>query len=332
MIAVREARVQTLAGDGIPGFVDGPMGEARFDHPWSVALDAAGSLYVADTSNHRIRKIAREGVVTTFAGEGRQGWADGLAAFARFGWPRGVAVDAAGNVYVADSDNNRIRRITPQGAVTTLAGDGSRGFVDGARGVARFDYPWGVACDAAGNVVVADAGNRRIRKVSPGGTATTVAGDGVAGFHDGPGAQARLASPRTIAIAADGALVFADHGNSRIRVVTPAGAVATIAGDGRGAWRDGPGPQASFKDACGVAFGPDGTLYVADSDNHCIRAIGPDGVVTTIAGAPGAAPDLADGAGAAARFNSPRGLTVGPDGAIYVADTLNHAIRRLIPG
>jgi DNA-binding beta-propeller fold protein YncE len=322
-------RVETIAGDGIAGFADGHGAEARFNYPWGLACDAAGNLYVADTSNHRIRRVTPDGTVTTFAGVGTGGWLDGPAELARFDDPRDVAVDAAGHVYVADTDNNRIRKITPEGVVSTFSGEGTRSFADGARAVARFGYPNGVAVDAAGHVFVADAENRRLRKVSPGGTATTLAGDGASGFADGLGTEARLSSPRSVVVDALGHLCFVEVGNSRVRRLSPDGRLVTIAGDGRGKHADGPGPAASFRDPCALAIDAHGVLYVADSGNHCIRRLDLDGLVTTIAGDPRSLADFADGDGPAARFSEPRGIAVGPRGVLYVADTLNHCIRRI---
>lgn len=325
-------RVDTFAGDGVAGHEDGPAAQARFRYPRGLAVDQAGILYVADWENHCIRRVTPDGDVSTLAGAGRAGFADGLGAIAWFHFPRDVAVDAAGNVYVADTDNNCIRKITPAGRVTTFSGEGQPGFADGPRSVARFHHPNGVAVDAAGVVYVADASNTRIRRVSPGGTVATLAGEGVAGYADAAGAEARFSAPRGLAVDAAGWVYVAEYGNSRIRAITPDGLVVTFAGDGRGRHADGVGEQASFRDPCGLALGPDGRLYVADSENHCIRMIRPDGAVVTIAGDGRGEPDFVNGPGPDARFYQPRGVAVCPSGVIYVADTSNHCIRRLTPG
>ncbi|MGA2866576.1 MAG: SBBP repeat-containing protein [Verrucomicrobiota bacterium] len=183
-------------GDAIGGYADGTGSAARFDYPNGLAVDSAGNVYVADTSNHTIRKVTPAGVVTTLAGQaGGSGSADGTGSAARFNWLSGVAADSAGNVYVADYGNNTIRKVTPGGVVTTLAGlAGSSGSADGTGSAARFYAPWGVAVDSAGNVYVADYGNYTIRKVTPGGVVTTLAGlAGSSGSADGTGSAARRA-------------------------------------------------------------------------------------------------------------------------------------------
>lgn len=328
--------VETVAGDGTSGFADGVGREARFNLPWGVAFDAAGHLYVADAANHRIRKIAPDGTVTTVAGDGTAGHVDGQAGQARLSHPRGVAFDGAGNLIVADTDNDRLRKIhlnLPTHPVSTLSGAGVRGHQDGPREVARFALPNGIACDAAGHVYVADPETRRVRKVSPGGTASTLAGEGVMGFADAAAAEARFLSPRAVALDALGHVYVVEVGNCRVRKIAPDGRVTTYAGDGRGRWADGPALEASFREPCGVAVDAAGAVYVADTDNQCIRRIDLDGMVATIAGDGAGERDLVDGPGPAARFNTPTGMCFGPDGALYVADARNHCIRRIVlPG
>jgi DNA-binding beta-propeller fold protein YncE len=326
-------RVETIAGDGLEGYQDGPAAAARFRTPRGLDFDAAGNLYVVDTNNHRIRVITAEGQVKTVAGDGESGCVDGPGHTARFTYPRYLAVDRAGHVYVADTDNDRIRKITmtdPENpVVSTFSGEGVRGFADGPRGACRYHHPNGLAFDADGYLYVADASNRRIRKVSPGGTATTLAGGEIAGYADGPGHEARFNSPRGVAVDALGRIFVADYGNSRIRMLTPDGHVSTFAGDGRGAFADGQGVAASFRDPCDLDFDAAGNLYVVDCDNHCIRKIDPDANVTTIAGDGKGLADYADGPGHIARFSTPRALTVTPAGVVYVADLMNHCIRRI---
>ena len=225
--------VSTLAGlAGSAGSTDGAGNTARFSNPSAVAVDAAGTVYVADTGNQTIREITAAGVVSTLAGlAGNQGSADGTGNAARFNNPFGVAVDAAGNVYVGDTFNQTIRKITAAGVVSTLAGlANSRGIADGTGNVARFDQPGGVAVDATGNVYVADAGNSTIRTITPAGVVSTLAGSaGNAGNVDGTGAAARFNAPIDVTVDAAGNVYVADSSNQSIRLITPAGVVTTFA-------------------------------------------------------------------------------------------------------
>ncbi|GHU55930.1 hypothetical protein FACS189442_4040 [Spirochaetia bacterium] len=263
--------VTTLAGSGDRGYADGTGTAARFYNPRGVAVDNAGNVYVADTSNHRIRKISPGGVVTTLAGSGTSGYADGTGTAARFYSPTGVAVDNAGNVYVADYGNNRIRKISPSGVVTTLAGS-TQGYADGTGTAARFDYPFGVAADNAGNVYVADYGNHRIRKISPSGVVTTLAGSGAKGYADRTGTAAKFNNPSGVAVDNAGNVYVADYYNHRIRKISPSGVVTTLAGIGYG-YADGTATAAEFSFPYGVAVDNVGTVYVADTENHLIRKI-----------------------------------------------------------
>ncbi|MCH1463187.1 MAG: hypothetical protein L7U46_04820, partial [Candidatus Nanopelagicales bacterium] len=219
------------------------------------------------------------GTVTTFAG-GAQGSADGTGADARFNSPPGVAVDGGGNVYVADYNNHTIRKITPAGVVTTLAGTaGSSGSADGTGADARFYYPWGVAVDGDGNVYVADENNHAIRKITPAGVVTTLAGTAESsGSTDGTGADARFNRPHGVAVDGDGNVYVADGVNHTIRKITPAGVVTTLAGAARqNGFSDGRGPLARFNYPQGVAVDGDGNVYVADYNNHAIRKVTPAG-------------------------------------------------------
>jgi hypothetical protein len=200
-----------------------------------VAVDPAGNTYVADNDNNTIRKISPAGEVTTLAGApGESGNVDGVGINARFDDPEGIAVDAAGNVYVADTDNNTIRKITPAGLVTTLAGSPDEtGSADGTGVNARFDEPDGIAVDAAGNVYVADTDNSTIRKITPQGIVSTLAGQAnEEGDADGTGAAARFSFPRDLDIDAQGNLYVLDSGNHTVRKITPLGEVSTVVGDG----------------------------------------------------------------------------------------------------
>jgi DNA-binding beta-propeller fold protein YncE len=315
--------VSTWAG-GQHGLADGLGVEARFRGPMGLT-HVNGALYVADVGNHAIRRIDAEGRVTTFAG-GTQGFADGVGQVARFSYPRDVAADAAGNLYVADATNRRIRKITPDGRVSTLAGQGGRGARDGAGPQATFHSPWGLDVAPDGTVFVADCGNHAIRRVGPDGRVTTLAGTPLRGYANGRGAAARFYLPRDVAVAEGGTLYVADAGNHRVRRVWPDGTVATVAGRETYGNDDGPGHIATLGYITGLAVTPDGALLVADETHHSIRRIAPDGTVRTLAGS--AEPGWADGPGRFARFNAPTNLALAP-GACYVTDLANHRIRKI---
>lgn len=264
--------VTTFAGTGIPGFDDGDRAQATFNHPYGLAMDGNGNLYVGDVQNHAIRKISPDGMVSTLAG-GNPGFSDRDGTVARFNHPHGVAVDAEQNVYVADAYNNRIRKIQPDGAVSTLAGNGNDGFVDGACENAEFFVPVGVAIDADGTIYVGDEGNSSIRKITPGGEVITLAGNGSFSFSDGVGREAEFNAPGALALDADGNLYVADYFNNCIRKVAPSGAVQKIAGNLEKGFADGPTTEARFYYPFGIAVGPDGIVYVGDQFNHRIRKI-----------------------------------------------------------
>lgn len=331
-----DGTVTTLAGTlGTEGSADGPAASAGFAAPQGVAVDAAGNLYVGDTANDTIRKITPNGMVITVAGAlgNVQGSADGAGTAARFFDPQGVATDGAGNVYVADTYNDTIRKITQAGTVTTLAGAaGETGSADGTGAAARFYEPRGVAVDGAGNVLVADWVNATIRKITPVGVVSTFAGKaGTPGSADGLLASARFSGPMGLAVDGAGNVYVADNGNSTIRKITPEGTVSTLAGAaGVNGSADGSGAAARFTSPEGVAVDATGNVFVADTMNQTIRKITPEGVVTTLAGMAGS-PGTTDGVGAAATFNWPQALAVDGAGNVYVADTRNNAVRKITP-
>ena len=326
--------VTTLAGDvsshnqfGTPigGYQDGVGGQARFNYPLGVAIDQAGNVFVADAGNQVIRKVTANGAVTTLAGDPATnqfgfnpgGYADGLGSAARFQDPIGVATDDSGNVYVADSSNNAIRKITSAGVVTTLAGlaqfdaDGCPvgGSADGTGKAARFSCPSGLVINKTGNIYVADGDNRSIRKITPGGLVATFTGlAGTTGNVDGTGTATRFGFPSGMVLDDAGNLYVADPGNSTVRKVTPNGVVTTLAGQaGSKGSVDGPGNIASFNTPWGIAATGAGDCYVSDQVPNTIRKVTAAGVVTTIAGRAGSA-GSEDGTAAGARFSDPLGV------------------------
>ncbi len=321
--------VETLAGTGGSGFTNGASNIAEFKDPHGVAVDNSGNVYVADKNNHSIRKITSGGVVSTLAGTGTQGSMDGAGNVAQFSYPYGVAVDGSGFVYVADTSNHRIRKITSGGVVSTLAGTGTQGSMDGAGNVAQFNNPYGVAVDGSGFVYVADKSNHSIRKITSGGVVSTLAGTGTAGFMDGAGSVAQFSYPFGVAVDGSGFVYVADTSNHRIRKITSGGVVSTLAGTGTQGSMDGAGNVAQFDAPQGVAVDNSGFVYVADSSNHRIREITSGGVVSTLAGTGTAG--FMDGASNVARFNQPFGVTVDGLGNLYVGGTWrNNRIRRII--
>ncbi len=324
----------TLAGpaESGPGAVDGSGSAARFHFPEGVAVDSDGYVYVADTYNHTVRKISPAGSVATLAGlAGNRGSADGTGSHARFNEPRGVVVDSADNVYLADSGSHTIRKISPAGDVTTLAGlAGQSGSADGTDSAARFNGPHGLAVDSAGNLYVADRWNHTIRKISSVGVVTTLAGRaGSWGSADGTGSSARFNNPWGVAVDSVGCLYVADRANFTIRKIGPDGAVTTLAGNASVEdHKDGTGSAARFTAAAAVAVDGAGNVYVAD--RITIRKIGPGGLVTTLAGNPEQYGNV-DGIGPTAEFLRPGGVAVDREGNVYVADTENCMIRKVSP-
>lgn len=321
------AQVSTVAGSGAPGSANGAGTAATFNDPTSIAMDANSNLYVADTGNSLIRKIDASGNVTTLAGSSSQGSTNGQGTAASFALPNGIAVDASGNLYVADSGNNEIRKIDASGNVTTLAGSGTSGAANGRGAAASFNFPTAVAVDASGNVYVADTFNQAIRKIDPSGNVTTLAGSGAKGPANGLGTAASFNSPRGIAVDANGIVYVADSSNNLIRRIDASGNVTTLAGAGTQGAANGQGTAASFNDPFGVAVDANGNVYVADASNNLIRKIDASGNVTTLAGS--GAQGAANGQATAASFNLPHCVAINASGNVYVADTPNNLIRKI---
>lgn len=316
------ARVTTIAGDGLPGMSNGSGRRTRFADPFGVVLDEAGNLYVADGGdNNSIRKIGLDGVSTTLAGA-VEGYAEGLGKAASFNTPSGLAMDWAGNLYVADTGNNAIRKITPDGKVSTLAGDGLAGDRDGRGAAARFNGPIGVAVDGDGVVYVTDTYNDRIRRIAPNGDVTTIAGGSRAGKADGPAAQALFDLPTGLAVAANGDLYIADTGNHAIRKLDKNGVVTTVA-------EAKEGERASLlRSPVAVALTADGYLYVGSNAHGRLAQITPVGEVLALTDVdrmaePGYGPD------GSVRLYAPRGIAVARDGSLFVTDGATYRLHHV---
>jgi sugar lactone lactonase YvrE len=334
--------VTTLAGGGIgdpstivsPGYgrigsKDGPGTAASFNAPAGVAIDAAGNIYISEAGNHDIRRITPDGVVSTFAGNTTGGFFNATGTAASFSGMQGIAFDAAGNLYVADSGNQVIRKVTSAGVVTTFAGTGGTGSDNGPAASATFNSPTGVAIDAAGNFYVADFGNKMIRKITPSGIVSTLAGSGLTGYNNGAGSVASFTNPDRLAVDAAGNVYVSDF--KMVRKITPDGTVSTLAGNDSdpNAYSqpvDGKGSAASFIVADGISIDAAGNLYVGDE--NLVRKIMPDGEVVTLAGGGNGA--TTDGPGNVASFGILRGLAVNSSGnLIYVADYYTSLIRKV---
>lgn len=267
-----DSSVSTYAGTGVMGFNDGPVATAQFFKPSDVAVDGAGNLIVADIGNHRIRKITPAGMVSTVAGDGTAGYIDGNAASARFDQPNAVCIDATGNIYVSDMGNVRIRKISTSGVVSTIAGNGIRGLVNGNALTAEFNLPFDIDVDVQGNLYVADLYNCVIRKITSTGTVSTYAGT-VSGFADGPAASAKFFNPKGLVLDPDGNLYIADFANNRIRKITSAGIVSTVAGKGTAGVTNGDASIAEFANPKGIAIDRNGVFFIGDELAYCIRKI-----------------------------------------------------------
>jgi sugar lactone lactonase YvrE len=326
--------VTTIAGDaGLTGFSDGAGTLAEFNYPYDIAVDGSDNLYVADLYNFTLRKITPPNVVTTLAGLPGEGYADGTGSAAQFYYPTGMVLDAGGNLYVVDNSNCTIRRVTPSGAVTTVAGTpGRTGYADGTGAAAEFNYPYGIAMDKSGNMYVSDESGETVRKVTPSGVVTTLAGTpGVSGSANGTGSAALFNSPAGIVVDGSGNIYVSEQKNCDIRKISPSGAVTTLAGTaGSSGNLDGTGAAAQFQSPAGLALDGSGDLYVADYGNGTIRKVTPAGVVTTVAGKPGSE-GSADGTGASAQFDAPEGVAVDGGGNLYVTDQKNNTIRMITP-
>jgi sugar lactone lactonase YvrE len=305
------ARISVVAGDGHAGVQDGPAAQARFADPYGLAVSPGGTLFVSDGgASNRIRSISPAGLVTTLAG-GAEGFKDGQGEAAELHTPSGLALDNAGNLYVADTGNHAIRKISPRGLVTTLAGSGRPGFRDGPGAQALFNGPIGVAVDAQGLVYVADTYNDRIRVIAPDGQVTSLAGGKLPGYKDGQGSAARFDTPAALTVDADGVIWVADTRNDAVRRITPQGLVTTLL---RGNEQDEKDP---LRRPLSIAAAHDGVLYVGVLRHGAVLQLSSGRALHRLSGGP------------SAHFARPTGLALGPRGALHLADAAGYRVHLL---
>src|ERR1017187_4986606 len=327
--------VRTFAGNGVFSYSgDGAAAtSAQLNTPMGVGVSSA-NLYIADTANNAVRSVAN-GVISNFAGTGTAGSSgDGNAATgAQLNGPQGLAVDSAGSLYIADTQNHRVRKVT-NGNISTVAGNGTAGSGGdgGAAGSAQLNLPFGVAVDGPGNLYIAEFGNNRVRKVSTNGNISTLAGSGVSGYSGdkGQAASAMLNGPQGVAVDSAGNVYIADTANNRVRMVAPNGVITTVAGTGAaGVSGDGGlAVNALVGNPGALATDSVGNVYIADGSAR-VRKLFPSGIITTIAGAGTRGYSGDGGAATSAKLNGPSAVAVDNQGGLYVADTLNNAVRSL---
>ena len=330
--------ITTVAGTGAGGFSGdgGPATKATLAQPSGITVDSSGNLYIADTDNYRIRMVTANGIISTLAGNGTSAYSGdgGPAVQAALHQPTGVALDAAGNVYVADLNNCVIRKIAPSGIITTVAGTGVRGFSgDGGPATkAMLSTVADVKLDSAGNLYISDYNNQRIRRVDTGGIITTIAGTGQTGFFGdgGPATAAQFNGLSELAIDSTGAILVADTDNNRIRRIVPGGAIGTIAGQTLSIGDGGPSTLARLTAPGNTAIDAAGNLYIADTGENRIRMVTPAGTITTAAGTGAAVAESGDGGPAiAAQLRAPYGVAVDAAGNLYIADAGNNRVRKV---
>ncbi len=324
---IAQTLVSTFAGSGSVGSANANGVAASFNLPTVVAIDSFGNIFVVDRSNHKIRKITPSGDVTTFAGSGFSGSADGIGTAASFRYPDGAVFDSHDNLFISDQSNHKIRKITPDGTVTTFAGSGSIGSANGVGTAASFYYPAGMAVDAADNLYVADYGNNKIRKITPDGTVTTFAGTGVAGAAEGTALTAEFNGATGVCVDSFGTVFVADYYNNKIRKIDTLGDVSTVAGSGAIGSADGVGTAASFYYPAIVSVDAANNLYITDEENHKIRKIATNGTVSTLAG--NGTIGATDGVSTSAQFNFPTGVAVADSNTVFVCDYGNNKIRKI---
>jgi sugar lactone lactonase YvrE len=331
--------ITTIAGTGVQGFSGdgGPATSAQLNTTQGVAVDGQGNLYIADFATQRVRKVDTGGTITTFAGtNGGFSGDGGPAIFAQMNGPMGVAVDGQGNIYIADYNNARVRKVSTNGIITTFAGTGVPGFSGdgGPATAARLYAPRGLAADGQGNIYIVDQYNHRVRKVDSGGTITTFAGTGVPGFSGdgGPATSARLGAYPDGGVAADanGDVYIADPTNDRVRKVS-GGTITTFAGGGPTRGDGGPATSGRLVDPSGLAVDGQGNLYIADGADYLVRKVDTGEIITTVAGTAGTGGFHGDGGPAAsATVFAPTGLALDGGGNLYIADRGNYRVRKVL--
>ncbi|MFB5761966.1 cadherin-like beta sandwich domain-containing protein [Paenibacillus medicaginis] len=337
--AASSGAISTAAGNGTSGYSGdgGAATTAQLANPTGVATDSSGNLYIADYANNRVRKVDSSGNISTVAGTGSEGYSgDGRAATtAQLNNPFGVAVDNSGNLYIADFNNNRIRKVDSLGNISTVAGTGSEGYSGDGRAAttAQLAGPTGVAVDNSGNLYIADFMNNRIRKVDSSGNISTVAGTGENGYSGDGGAAttAQLSDPQGVAVDSSGNLYIADRGNNRIRKVDSSGNISTVAGTGEWGYSGdgGAATTAQLYYPFDVAVDSSGNLYIADAINQRIRKVDSLGNISTVAGTGEAGYSGDGGAATTAQLNNPFGVAVDNSGNLYIADFNNNRIRKV---
>jgi trimeric autotransporter adhesin len=337
------AIISTVAGNGVGGYGGdlGPATLANLSSPWAVALDSAGNLYIADSANCCIRKVNKStGIITTVAGNTTAGFSgdSGPAISAELSDPVGIALDSAGNLFIADNNNNRIRKVTAgTGIITTVAGIGTGGYNgDGVPATtAELNNPTGIALDSAGNLYIVDASNNRIREVNIGtGIISTTAGTGTGGYNGDYvlATSAELNNPNGLAFDSAGNLYIAEYFNNRVRKVDTGGIITTVTGNGTGSYNGDSiaATTAELFNPTGVALDSSGNLYIADQANHRIREVNNGtGLITTVAGTGTGAYNGDDITATLAELNSPVGIALDSSDKLYIADRNNNRIRML---
>jgi len=333
--------IETLAGNGIEGYTDsmGVLLNAEFNHPYGLVFDRKGNLFIADHVNSAIRRISTSGVISTFAGTTTFGYSgdSSQATAATMKRPTGIAIDKYGNLYIADAEDNRIRKVDTSGIIFTYAGAGLVGYSGdgGPADSALFNNPCGVATDIAGNVYVADSGNNVIRVINPSGIISTFAGTGTSGYSGdgGPATAATLAAPVGVTTGSDGSVYVAEAGNNVIRKILPDATIITFAGNGIAgdSANNIPATAAELYAPSGLALDNRGNVYISDEKNNRIRVVDTAGIITILAGNGHSGFSGDNGPATDAELFWPKGVAVDSNYNIYIADNNNNVIRKTRP-